>query len=86
MYEYKKLEVDPDALFYHGTHAFFERFEDHYRGSNTAWDNTVHGFFFSSKKENSLMFGDTIITAHLDIKNPLDLRLHSILTRKARRL
>lgn len=78
MYEYKKLEVDPQAIFYHGTHAFFEQFEDHYRGSNTAFDNTVHGFFFSREKEYALMFGDTIVTAHLDIKNPLDLRIHSI--------
>lgn len=78
MYEYKKLEVEPQAIFYHGTHAFFEQFEDHYPGSNTAFDNTVHGFFFSSKKEYALMFGDTIVTAHLDIKNPLDLRIHSI--------
>jgi len=78
MYEYKKMEDDTNMLFFHGTHAFFDQFEDHYRGSNTAWDNTVHGFFFSSKKENVLMFGDTVVTAHLDIRNPLDLRIHSI--------
>lgn len=35
-------------------------------------------FFFADKKENALLFGDTIITAHLDIRNPIDLRLHSI--------
>lgn len=78
MERYERPVVDPQALFYHGTHAFFERFEDSFRGSNTAWDNTVHGFFFADKKENALLFGDTIITANLDIKNPLDLRLHSI--------
>src|SRR5690606_37484861 len=78
MERYERPVVDPQALFYHGTRAFFERFEDSFRGSNTAWDNTVHGFFFADKKENALLFGDTIITANLDIKNPLDLRLHSI--------
>lgn len=78
MDEHIKLATDPRAVFYHGTHAFFESFEDNFRGSNTYWDNTVHGFFFADKKENALLFGDTIITAHLNIKNPLDLRLESI--------
>ncbi|MBE8714854.1 hypothetical protein C4F49_14305 [Sphingobacterium sp. KB22] len=71
-------KINPTMIFYHGTHAFFERFEDSFRGSNTAWDNTVHGFFFADKRENALLFGDTIITANLEVKNPLDLRLHSI--------
>lgn len=78
MDKHKRPTVDPHAVFYHGTHAFFERFEDSYRGSSTAWDNTVHGFFFADKRENALLFGDTIITANLHIKNPIDLRLHSI--------
>src|SRR5690606_21933288 len=38
----------------------------------------VHGFFFADKRENALLFGDTVITANLGIKKPLDLRLHSI--------
>ncbi|WP_028297927.1 hypothetical protein [Olivibacter sitiensis] len=74
----KHLAIDPDAVFYHGTEAYFDRFEDSYRGSNTAWDNTVHGFFFADKKENALLFGDTIFTVNLTIQNPIDLRLHSI--------
>lgn len=78
MTDEEKIEVDPTKVFYHGTHAFFETFEDQYRGSNTGWDNTLHGFFFADKEENALLFGDTIITANLDIRNPLDLRLHSI--------
>ncbi len=78
MERYKRPFVDPNDIFYHGTHAFFERFEDGFRGSNTAWDNTVHGFFFADKRENALLFGDTIITATLDIRNPIDLRQHSI--------
>ena len=78
MDSYVRPTIDPQGLFYHGTHAFFERFEDGFRGSNTAWDNTVHGFFFADKRENALLFGDTIITANLDIKNPIDLRQHSI--------
>lgn len=75
---YEKFVIDPKALFYHGTHAFFEHFDESFKGTNTAWDNTIHGFFFADKKENALLFGDTIITANLDVKNPLDLRLHSI--------
>lgn len=78
MERYERPTVDPNAVFYHGTHAFFEHFEDSFRGSNTGWDNTVHGFFFADKRENALLFGDTIITANLDIRNPIDLRLHSI--------
>lgn len=78
MMEYERPTVDPNDLYYHGTHAFFERFEDSFRSSNTAWDNTIHGFFFADKIENALLFGNTIITANLDIKNPIDLRLHSI--------
>lgn len=78
MDSYERPVVDSHAVFYHGTHAFFERFEDSFRGSSTAWDNTVHGFFFADKRENALLFGDTIITANLNISNPIDLRLHSI--------
>ncbi|MBL1410099.1 ADP-ribosyltransferase-containing protein [Sphingobacterium faecale] len=78
MIEETKLWIDPTAPFYHGTDALFDQFIDQYRGSNTAWDNTVHGFFFSEKQENALLFGDNIITANLDIRNPIDLRLHSI--------
>lgn len=78
MDSYVRQTIDPHGLFYHGTHAFFERFEDGFRGSNTAWYNTVHGFFFADKRENALLFGDTIITANLDIKNLIDLRQHSI--------
>lgn len=78
MEQYERPAVNPHTVFYHGTHAFFQRFEDTFKGSNTAWDNTVHGFFFADKKENALLFGDTVITAHLDIRNPIDLRLHSI--------
>ncbi|OYD43647.1 ADP-ribosyltransferase-containing protein [Sphingobacterium cellulitidis] len=78
MDSYVRPTIDPHAVFYDGTHAFFERFEDSFKGSSTAWDNTVHGFFFADKRENALLFGDTIITANLDVRNPKDLRLHSI--------
>jgi len=74
----KHLAIDHHAVFYHGTEAYFDTFEDSYRGSNTGWDNTVHGFFFADKKENALLFGDTIFTVNLTVKNPIDLRLHSI--------
>ncbi|MCT1531390.1 hypothetical protein M3B46_10310 [Sphingobacterium daejeonense] len=68
----KHLAIDPDAVFYHGTEAYFDRFEDSYRGSNTAWNNTVHGFFFADKKENALLFGDTIFSVNLIVHNPID--------------
>ncbi len=73
-----KSPIDSSTLFFHGTDAYFETFKDRYRGSNTFWDNTVHGFFFSEKKENAQMFGNTIITANLEILKTLDLRLQSI--------
>src|SRR5690606_22837372 len=74
----EKLKIDPQTIFYHGTDTFFEHFDEQYRGSNTGWDNTVHGFFFADKREHALLFGETVITAHLDIRDPLDLRLYSI--------
>ncbi|PWS32619.1 ADP-ribosyltransferase-containing protein [Pedobacter paludis] len=77
-WKYEPPIVDPYGVFYHGTDAHFESFEDSFKGSNTGWGNTVHGFFFADKKENAQLFGDTIITAHLDIRMPIDLRLHGI--------
>lgn len=78
MDKFQKPDIRSDIPFYHGTDESFERFEDHCRGSNSGWDNTVHGFFFADKKENALLFGETIITAHLDARKTLDLRLRSI--------
>ncbi|QDW27285.1 hypothetical protein FFJ24_021620 [Pedobacter sp. KBS0701] len=78
MNNYERPTIDPKAIFYHGTDAHFEYFDHSFKGSNTGYDNTVHGFFFADKIENAQLFGNTIITANLDIKNPLDLRLHSI--------
>ncbi|MGF7028113.1 MULTISPECIES: hypothetical protein [Sphingobacterium] len=69
---------DNSRPYYHGTDATFDKFDATFKGSNTGWDNTKHGFFFADKKENALLFGDILITAYLDIKNPIDLRLHSI--------
>ncbi|WP_343556300.1 hypothetical protein [Sphingobacterium sp.] len=69
---------DATIPYYHGTDAIFDKFDATYKGSNTGWDNTKHGFFFADKKENALLFGDILVTAFLDIKNPIDLRLHSI--------
>lgn len=72
-----------DQVFYHGTNAEFDQFDISQKGSNTGWSNTVHGFFFADKLENALLFGERIIKARLDIKNPIDLRLHSIFTIKS---
>lgn len=69
---------DTTVPYYHGTDAIFDKFDARYKGSNTGWDNTQHGFFFTDKKENALLFGDILVTAYLDIKNPIDLRIHSI--------
>ncbi|MGJ1194463.1 hypothetical protein [Sphingobacterium siyangense] len=69
---------DNSRSYYHGTDASFEKFEDIYKGSNTGWDNTKHGFFFADKEENALLFGNILIAAYLDIKKPIDFRLHSI--------
>lgn len=80
---YKKLEINPNAVFFHGTNADFEKFDQQYKGSNTGWENTVHGFFFADKKENAKLFGDTIVEAHLTILNPIDLRLQSIFNDKS---
>jgi hypothetical protein len=69
---------DNSVPYFHGTDATFDKFDDLFKGSNTGWDNTKHGFFFADKKENALLFGNILITAYLDIQNPIDLRLHSI--------
>lgn len=79
---YEKFEINPNAVFFHGTDADFEKFDLQYKGSNTGWGNTVHGFFFADKKENAKLFGDTIIQANLTLLNPIDLRLHSIFNDK----
>lgn len=75
---YEKLEINPSAVFFHGTDADFKTFDTQYKGSNTVWNNTVHGFFFADKKENAKLFGETIVQANLILSNPIDLRLHSI--------
>jgi len=51
MERYERPVVDPQALFYHGTHAFFERFEDSFRGSNTAWTILYMGFSSQTKRK-----------------------------------
>jgi hypothetical protein len=76
----KASNATPATIFYHGTNASFKTFDKTKKGSNTGYRNTVHGFFFADKIENALLFGQTIITATLDIKNPVDFRLQSIFT------
>lgn len=80
---YTKLEMNPNAVFYHGTSTKFDQFDEQYKCTNTEWDNTVHGFFFADKKENAKLFGDTIVEAHLTVLNPIDLRLQSIFNEKS---
>lgn len=75
---YEKLEINPNTAFFHGTNADFDRFDEQYKGSNSGWDNTVHGFFFTDKKENAKLFGKTIVEARLTALNLIDLRLPSI--------
>lgn len=75
---YEKLEINPNTTFFHGTNADFDRFDEQYKGSNSGWNNTVHGFFFADKKENAKLFGKTIVEARLTALNLIDLRLPSI--------
>lgn len=70
--------IHPEKVFYHGTDAVFDIFDANFKGSNTCWENTLHGFFFADKKENALLFGNTLIHANLRIQQPIDLRIHSI--------
>lgn len=81
--------VDEDGnplVVYHGTTANFDSFSHDKKGSNTGWDNTVHGFFFIADEKLAREFaeengsgGDVIVKAvYLSIKNPMDLRNTSI--------
>ena len=44
-------------IVYHGTDAIFDRFDETKKGTNTGFANTIHGFFFTEKKENAALFG-----------------------------
>src|SRR5690606_7759861 len=69
-------------IVYHGTDALFDRFDETKKGSNTGHSNTIHGFFFTEKKENAKLFGMRIIKARIVIKKVIDLTIHGIFSEK----
>lgn len=73
-------KVIPQIL-YHGTNAQFENFDKSFLGTNTGYENTVHGFFFTDLLSHAEMFGSRIIAVSLEIKKPLDLTIEGIFSR-----
>ena len=69
-------------IVYHGTDAIFDRFDETKKGSNTGFPNTIHGFFFTEKKENATLFGERIIKASIVIEKAIDLTIHGIFSEK----
>lgn len=68
---------------YHATDAEFDEFDDDKKGTNTGFDNTIHGFFFAEKPENTEQFGKkTVIEANIYLKKPIDLRIDAIFNNK----
>lgn len=72
-----------DSLFippvlYHGTNADFSDFDLRFKGSNTQWHNTIHGFFFIDTLEHAQMFGDRILQCELKIVQPINIEIHAI--------
>jgi len=63
-------EPIPDTL-YHGTVDEFDTFEE---GHNNGWSNPRQGFYFTDDLEIAKEFGHRIVAAHLNMRNPLDLR------------
>lgn len=65
-------------IVYHGTNAHFDFFDLSFKGSNTGWANTIHGFFFTENIDHAKMFGDNILTCEIEIVKPLNIVLHQI--------
>lgn len=69
-------------IVYHGTDARFDRFDETKKGTNTGFPNTIHGFFFTEKKENAALFGKRIIKAQIVIEKAIDLTIEGIFSEK----
>ncbi|RZK42670.1 MAG: hypothetical protein EOO90_06425 [Pedobacter sp.] len=68
------------TLLYHGTDANFDTFDVSYKGTNTGYENKIHGFFFTEKLVHAQLFGKRIIAPSLAISNPIDLTIPGIFT------
>lgn len=78
-----KTITDDNSLYipsklYHGTDAQFQVFDLAYKGSNTEWRNTIHGFFFTELTEHAQMFGTRILTCKVSISKPINIVLYEI--------
>lgn len=75
-------------IVYHGTSSEFDKFDPNKKGSNTEWYNANAGFFFLANKEYVKQFlgmtsnGNIIMSAYLNIKNPIDLTLRGLFSKK----
>ncbi len=78
---------------YHGTLEKFDKFDASKAGSNTEYANAKWGIFFSDDAQRSKEFVDiaragsdtrpvNVMEARVEIKNPLDLTLHGIITKE----
>lgn len=75
-------KIEFSQILYHGTNSLFDQFDLAFKGGNTQYRNTVHGFFFCEKPEHAAMFGTHILVASLAIEKPVDLRIQGIFNNK----
>jgi hypothetical protein len=65
---------------YHGTSGSFTNFNDATLGTSSGDPNTVLGHFFTSSKEEALMYGKNIIAAQLVLRNPYEATMDELVS------
>jgi hypothetical protein len=65
---------------YHGTRGSFTNFNDATLGTSTGDPNTVLGHFFTSSKQEALLYGKNIITAQLALRNSYEATMDELVS------
>ena len=65
---------------YHGTRGSFTNFNDATLGTSSGDPNTVLGHFFTSSKQEALLYGKNIITAQLVLSNSYEATMDELVS------
>jgi hypothetical protein len=65
---------------YHGTNKTFASFNDATLGTSSGDPNAVLGHFFTSSKNEAMLYGKNIIIAHLTIRNPYEASMDELVS------
>ena len=65
---------------YHGTRGSFTNFNDATLGTSSGDPNTVLGHFFTSSKQEALLYGKNIITAQLALSNSYEATMDELVS------